>query len=388
MSGEGRKPTFPSVDDCKPPDEGGPIARTGFSYQDEVAVSFLIEMLESPLIVKVHCETHDDVVVVRSTERVSKRVAEYIQIKASEQDKHWSIADLCERSRGRAETSLFEKSLLRDMYAETSQFRLVSLRSVNKDLVCLTYSPGAPGRDLASEGMRKLKLKLHGRFPAIQSKKGNGPDYWLSNCQWDVRSSCDSVINWNLVQLLRLSSREGQALLPDQADVLLQELRSMAKESGDAKWDEEREKKIITREYLREWWEARRQEMTEGAQIPSGGKLRRKMEDAELPDEVIGLAINMRRGYAARVRTPTYMAEGTMDSLVDRVKSELMTLRTQFLGGQLEVGNTGYHAVCVQRIDEICDVEHEYGSNDAAFMKGCMYDISDRCLHRFAGPNI
>ena len=38
--------TFPSVDDVKPTEEGGPAARSGFSYQVEIAVGFLIELLE------------------------------------------------------------------------------------------------------------------------------------------------------------------------------------------------------------------------------------------------------------------------------------------------------------------------------------------------------
>jgi hypothetical protein len=58
-------PPWPSVDHIKPSNEGGPNARIGFNYQDEVAVSFLIEMLNDPEIIKVHLETHDDLVLVR-----------------------------------------------------------------------------------------------------------------------------------------------------------------------------------------------------------------------------------------------------------------------------------------------------------------------------------
>ena len=51
---------WPSIDHAKPSEEGGPIARTGFNYQDEVAVSFLIDMLSDSEILKIHLETHDD----------------------------------------------------------------------------------------------------------------------------------------------------------------------------------------------------------------------------------------------------------------------------------------------------------------------------------------
>jgi hypothetical protein len=53
---------FPSADDACPHEQGGPIARIGFSYQDEIAVSFLLEMLQSPALLKVHCETQSGLV--------------------------------------------------------------------------------------------------------------------------------------------------------------------------------------------------------------------------------------------------------------------------------------------------------------------------------------
>ena len=42
-------PSWPSVDDAKPIEEGGPVARKGFNYQDEIAVSFLLDMMEDQI---------------------------------------------------------------------------------------------------------------------------------------------------------------------------------------------------------------------------------------------------------------------------------------------------------------------------------------------------
>src|ERR1700722_191557 len=85
---------FFSVEDATPSEEGGPIARTGFNYQDEIAVGYLLDMLEDPSILKVHCETHDDIILV-SRSSSTQVVAEYVQVKGSEEDKYWSVADLC-----------------------------------------------------------------------------------------------------------------------------------------------------------------------------------------------------------------------------------------------------------------------------------------------------
>ncbi|WP_020487250.1 dsDNA nuclease domain-containing protein [Sinorhizobium medicae] len=57
---------WPSIDNVSPKEQGGPIARQGFSYQDEIAVGFMLDMIADAGLVKIHFETHDDLVLVRS----------------------------------------------------------------------------------------------------------------------------------------------------------------------------------------------------------------------------------------------------------------------------------------------------------------------------------
>ena len=90
-----------SIDDASPREEGGSIARSGFNYQDEIAVGIFIDMLKSSNIVKIHCETHDDIVVVRALDGAALRCAEYVQVKANAPDKLWSIGDLCARKKNK-----------------------------------------------------------------------------------------------------------------------------------------------------------------------------------------------------------------------------------------------------------------------------------------------
>ena len=69
---------LPSVNDVRPREEGGPLARVGFSYQDEVAVAFCIEMLNDPSLLKIHCETHDDILLFRVADDGPN--AEFVQV--------------------------------------------------------------------------------------------------------------------------------------------------------------------------------------------------------------------------------------------------------------------------------------------------------------------
>jgi len=72
--------------------------------------------------------------------------------------------------------------------------------------------------------------------------------------------------------------------------------------------------------------------------------------------------------------------------LQSQVKSEAMSLRARFFAGQLDLDGAGFHALCLERMDAV-NAERPEGSEDlSAFLKGCMYDIADRCLLRFSRP--
>jgi hypothetical protein len=287
--------SWPSIDDVRPSEEGGPNARIGFNYQDEVAVSFLIEMLDDPEILKVHLETHDDLVVVRRVD--STTTAEFIQVKAAELDKLWSVADLCRRENGPS-TSIFEASLNRDRCAENSRFRIVTLRPVVDELKLLTFPPGASGREPCNGRFLSLSNEIWKRFPDIRSPKTNGASYWLKHCLWDVRHSEHALTLSNFTRLLRIASAEGKFLLPEQIDTLLDELRVWAKKAGGARWDPDRSFKIILRNTLVDWWAKRTAEILDGASEVSGGKLRGKMRDAFLEEDQVRMAVELRRDYS------------------------------------------------------------------------------------------
>lgn len=373
---------FPSVDVLHPVDEGGPIARAGFDYQDEIAVGFVLDMLADPSLLTVRCETHDDVVLVFAVQD-DERVAEYVQVKAGEPDKLWSIADLCRRENGVAGTSIFEKSFTRDACAEASSFGMVTLRPVTAELQVLTYPLGSPGRAPHDEAVAALQRELDRRFPNLQSAKGNGTGYWVLNCLWCVGESLEAVRNANRLKLMRQSVVDGQPVLPEFADVLLEEFRDKVKAAGAARWMPEPDKKIISHAEIRQWWERRLRELADGVGQVSGGKLRQKLIDANL-EELVDLASDLRREYSATLRTTSYMPEDDRSRLQRRVKSEMLVLRSGLMAGTFDLDGPTFHALCLERLEEI---KAEFGAGQmdlSAFLQGCMYDITDRCLHRFA----
>jgi len=377
-------PDWPSINDSPPTEEGGPIARTGFTYQDEVAVSFLIEMLENASLVRVHCETHDDAVLIWRPPTVAEDSAEYVQVKAGEPDKLWSVADLCSKPT-KTTLSIYEASLGRDRHREIASFRIVTLRPIVEALQPLTYPCGSEARELVSAEIETLRSELEERFPDYQSAKGTGSQYWLENCQWDVRYDLNTLKSNNIRRVLQLSNAANVTLLIDQIDQILDELRLWVKAAGEAKWVPDKAKKIIPRQEVLAWWQAKLDEIVSGKAVASGGKLSGKMADARLPDELINLALEMRRDYAAEVRTPRYMEGDRIADLQARVKSEALSLRASLVAGELDLSGAEFHSLCLARMSEI-GTSTEEQVDVSGFVKGCLYDIADRCLMRFAPP--
>jgi hypothetical protein len=109
----------------------------------------------------------------------------------------------------------------------------------------------------------------------------------------------------------------------------------------------------------------------------------RKMKAASLPQDVINLAVDLRRTYAKNLRTPRYADADDTDDLLSRVSAEALSLRSRYVAGQLAVDSATFHSMCLDRMDAI-NAERPAGVPDRSpFLKGCLYDIADRCLLRF-----
>jgi hypothetical protein len=374
---------FPSVHELKPSEEGGPIARSGFNYQDEVAVSLVLDMLESASIVCVQCETQDDAVVVYASQ--DGEIAEHVQVKSDDSLSQWSVAALTRRVQGKIGTSIFETSLSRDRLKETSRFRIVTQRAVAKQLKCLTFPLGMPGRSGDHGDIKILVEDLASRCGGAVSRKNNGPAYWVANCLWDVRESHAALTRHNLLRILKLSLTSGYPLLPEQGDVVLRELRQLVKAAGDAKWEPDRDKKVLKRVDLAKWWCQRIAEIADGASTVSGGKLRQKMSEVGLSQSTIQLAVDMRRMYSAEARSTSYMEPEESEALQWSLKSAIASLQSARDAGEFELlSGVQFHDLCVKRVDALTPNNGVADGRRAAFLKGCLYDIADRCLLRFS----
>jgi hypothetical protein len=377
MTAEAHEIQWPSIGDHHPHEEGGPTARAGLSYQDEVVVGIFLDMIEDASIQKVHCETHDDIVVIRLVDAAD--IVEYVQVKSNEPDALWSVANLCSKG----VDSVCAKSLARDEHKEMSRFRVVTLREVNSELKLLTYPCYGPGRETTCDAFLTVSESIKSKLPDLKSPKNNDIDYWLEHCRWDVRHDQHTIRQGNIYRVLKIAASIGVFILPEQGETIENELRSWAYDAGRAFWIPDKARKIISRAELLSWWTAKLDAVANGP-IVSGLKLSEKMDEASLSEDQIKMALELRRDYAQMVRTPQYMSESDVQILQRRVKSELATLRAGQMAGEVPADGAVFHSLCLQKMDALNQDVNESSGDQSAFLKGCMYDIADRCLHRFA----
>jgi hypothetical protein len=100
---------LPSIHDLSPLEEGGPVARAGFLYQDHIGARFCIEMLQNANLVGVWCETLDDITLIWATDGGGETV-EFVQVKSNELDQMWSIALICDGGNARGRSLLLVRS--------------------------------------------------------------------------------------------------------------------------------------------------------------------------------------------------------------------------------------------------------------------------------------
>lgn len=376
----------PSVHDLSPLECGGVDARIGFALQDHVAVGFCLEMLATPSLRQVWCENQDDITLIWQNDNAE--LVEFVQVKSNEPDQLWSVAMLCRREKtatkvSGAGTSIVERSLANDRCNEPCRFRIVTARPVNGDLKILTLPLDSPHRKPSAAAIRSLETKLARLLGTCCSPNNNTFNMWLSVTVWDVRHCEENVHKDNLIKLQKLLESDGTWLFSDQVAELAAQLLVRVETAAKARWETSASEKKIERNELMAW--LRRAAGTlEHPGFPESGKtLRAKMEHASIPADAINAAIELRRHYRQALLTPKYVGSDDRRRIESSVSATLQRLRAQLDAGQLKDSGVTFHSLC---LDELANLPASLildGSSDLAFIYGCMYNMADRCAHRF-----
>ncbi len=405
----------PSIHDVEPLDRGGVVARQGFAYQDHIAAAFLLDMLNAQppdrLLAAVWCDAEDDITLIWQA-TVGEHV-EFVQVKRNELNQLWSVAKLCEgegatpergdamgsgRSssgagidRTLAPRSIVEKSLARDRCVEPCTFRIVTLRDVQSELKVLTLALNHPHRQdghVRIEAIVTTIVTRAARDREFRSTNGNDVRFWVRNVVWDVRESGEAVAARNILALGGLIEAAGGFLAQDQRRELYSVLLTLVKDAGDADPIVAGAKKKLQRNAMRAMMTDLIQRAQHPIQVGGPQPLTRKMAAASLPQAVIDAAWDLRARYRREVLQPRFLSLDDREYLEGEVAARLNALRTQLDVGMLADTPAAFHARCVAGLETLRSDLATATRPPSYVLQGAMYDLTQRCLHRFTRPEL
>lgn len=364
---------LPSIFDVVPIEQGGPIARTGFLYQDHIAARYCIWMLQDHTLEEVWCETLDDITLLWCEH--ADITVEFVQVKAADLSQMWSIALICDGQ----ETSLIGRSLAQHRCLERSKFRVVSRVGVNADLKVLTTGSGAPNRCIAHPVTSSLHQKVGEQLDGLCSPAGWSPSNWLEHVSWDVAESQAAVEHCNLLSLEAWLETVGEPLFRDQREELYARILARVIKAS-ALPHSARDQKKFKRAVLLAWLLSEIERIKGRTPSKAGNNLVHKLEQAQISSSTIENALTLRLAYRRRMLDPKYQQEE------DYKIAELeLTARLNHLVAELDAGiviSTGqkFHASC---LGAVANVQGKYADVELSFLQGYLYSMTDRCRHRF-----
>ena len=381
-----------SIHDLPPLETGGSVARRGFHLQDHVAVGFCLEMLAAPELTEVWCENQDDITLLWNGQ--GSAAVEFVQVKGDELDQLWSIAELCKRERKKQQgsddgdsravvgTSIFERSLAYDRCSEPRRFRIVTARPVKDELSILKYDLNSVYRKKSQGALDKLKSELRKRVGSFKSDNGNDSDFWVNRTTWEPVHSIDAAKAKNMLTLRQLVEGRGDFLAGDHYEDIYSQLLTKVQDAALADWRLHPEKKKLDRSRLLSWFGQTVAEAAHPATAGTGKTLSKKMKRARIPSDAIETAISLRQHYRRAALQPRYADHGVLD-VQGEVEAVLQALRAELDADVEDDSGRGFHARCLQRLEELHSNWPQSSRPPLRILQGCMYDITDRCPHRF-----
>jgi len=366
-------------------EEGGRTARTGFSYQDHIAVNKCLDMLLPDGPSEVWCEAEDDIMLVWSIGSLEE--FELVQVKGSDIGRAWSVAKLCE-SEGEAKDgtkkkSIVEKSLSHDRGKEPCRFRIVTTWAPNAVLDVL-LTPLSVRSASASALLRRLEAVTSGieeQLGSRTSPNGNTLRFWVERAEWEHRASIYDLVNDNRSKLQRVLAIAGELLAFDQCEELHAALIARVQSAAVANGMTHRNDKRLLRDELRCWLIARARRIQQPAPAGGSSKLVTKLSDAAIDAAGIEAAKELRRRYAAEVRAPQYLTLNERDTVEGEVIAVLHALKVGLDSGTYCDSGKEFLLRCQEALRNMRDGMTGPKPSDM-LLYGCMYEVMNRCLHR------
>jgi hypothetical protein len=365
---------LPSIYDLSPLEQGGPVARLGFLYQDHIAARFCIDMLRNPKLLEVWCESLDDITLIWTVEGGGVTV-EFVQVKSNELDQMWSVALICDGGT----KSIVARSLAQHRCHEPCCFRVVTRIGVVAELRVMQLGREHKDRCLANAVVRTLHEALEKRLDGCYSDGGWSASAWVGNTLWDVAESEDAIRASNLLQLDEWLDDIGETLFFDQRGELYNRILARVVKASALKKEHAVKKKLLQQPY-RSWVLSEVQRVKGQAPTKGGEILTGKMQNAFIDGSAIQNALILRLAYRRRTLSPKYQQEDDFKDAEIELTAVLQSLLARLDAGLINMNGTAFHANCLNAAEA---VKGQFPKVGLSFLHGSMYTMTDRCRHRF-----
>jgi hypothetical protein len=374
-----------SYRDLDPLEEGGPIARKGFAYQDHVAAGKCLDMLLGDGPSEVWCEAEDDIVLVWMIK--GEEWFEFVQVKSNELDQLWSLAKLWEKEAAKdgkgPGACIIEKSLAHDRGDGKCLFRIVTCREPNSDIAVLKLALDNSARTAKGSGLEYVITEVEAKLGGYTSPNGNGVGSWVRMAVWEHKASITDIENENLVKLDQILHKENGFLAPDQKKELYAKLVQKVFDASLATSKTHKEQKRIKGAHLREWVLRQVAALSKPASAGRSDVLEEKLKDAGFqPGDEIETAKDQRQKYRMEVLNPRFLDVTDQAVIEMEVQARLCLLKSRLDNGDLADNGVQFHARCLEELDAMRDTLPTQKKPLVGLLYGQMYDIMNRCQHR------
>ena len=108
------------------------------------------------------------------------------------------------------------------------------------------------------------------------------------------------------------------------------------------------------------------------------------MAEASLPEATISTAVEQRRQYRKERLSPTYLSLVDIEKVESDVLAELHHAYSQLEAQEINDTGPQFHSRCLEILKTVKDAYSWSVDTPLSFYQGYMYDITNRCLHRFS----
>jgi hypothetical protein len=241
----------------------------------------------------------------------------------------------------------------------------------------------APERKDNHEEFEKLAGLFDKQCSGLVYGTNRGYRFWLQSTVLEYAGPINQLELSNNSSLESLLDGKGNYLVKSQRDAIYMGLVALSYAAAFASFKTDPDKKKVARASLEIWFHQKVLETQRGVSGGSSETLRNKMQAANLKEEYISTAVEQRRRFRQEKLSPKYLDISVLDYVEGEVSARLIFLVGQLDAGTIQDDGMTFYNRCLEEIRALAERDWLGTKVPEYLLQGLMYEITNRCDHRF-----